>query len=1760
MNKQVVLNLLHRITGGLAPAEGSSADALQKWQRQLAELLHRHPRLDLTGISRLHESAAPAGVVDPESADAYAHLNDLFERPVDDGTSAAPRVFRRETAFRSVVLGSSVPPWGAGLAPTRSFGPFMDTLGQRVWFDIFHRIVLVDVLLKGSTTLLMRLPIRGPLAGRRTYRVEAGSAWIASGLIARVSTLAGYYTGLRVNGGVLELTHNAAVVAGQLVLDVNASAALRLELDQQAAPASPGAIAGIDAAHATLQLPRTLDLRFTAHSSSVAAGPARCKVFGTQARFDFTPAAATWLAPLGQILVPYSVAVQGNDAQRFFVEESASALCQFSGSAAVKGPSGWLLPAALIDPRQLGVATGTGALCLGLSQGLMAQWKGLTGGATALQQPAILVAPGSVSVIDFAARNQPGRQRWTLWKNLHGAHHSDITLTFGKAFALVFISSVEDSEGLFFFCGLRAAFDRPLDGNGAPFRIESTLALAGMQQHGQRFAVELRDNDLLFDGNFNKPEAYERHALILRNAYFKVSRPYSLFLAGELMGEARVEHGTVALSFAIDLYLPTLPDPYVATYTPYLRDPVAIEYGHPQKALSSFVKWAPRASAEGQADDPAFVYFRFAPYERSRFASPAAGGFRHGAQALSGDLQVAGGDASVVISLAGTTKGLPDRLVTPLADTSAAARLTANAQVTSVQASLATLAAHPLLSSLPAATQQIARTLAAASNRRATAFDSLALATGHSDAPPNLAATRGGGGYFGPDLFVLLDVSTHADQMGISLGGALRVEQGRDGANLSYVGAPQGGANAQPSTDLALEIDTMDVVAPARNLRALTLPQVSWEPVWNIPLPIEGAPDPNDLITVAPGLVVYDNDGIPTRIFSESPLAVPMAPLPVTRHFLKEFHDPHQPRSLHASFTLPFALVAQADFTRNNYKPATHNSRLKLHKPRFEHLRGGLQIQALAPDSALPKQRSPEFAGFTLQLDNIRWSLFGLPLPGSTLGNTVKTIFNQEFASGGKAKVPLERIEFSGYGASIFSNWRDAGAAVAEVSQAQFDIIVGRAAHEVIQVRSMLYPFGVHVVRTITLMRSANGYVFRSDSGWKAESGGLYDFDYKVNLDSDPPVQVTRPYEFHAQPVKGVSNVREIRDYPEGGMFDSSFPLNDPTLPPEVLAMTLSQLQQLFKQVTAKTDVLPVQMQAVVFDADVHLDGVVSGGTKDAVTGEIIVQSRKMLGYVQLSPAALLVPARVFADLLKFQHGSLGGPVDCAIDIANSKQRMRLSRVDVNPALDAAGRPIFVTAARGSLILPGDGAWSVVTQQTDTGDVKPVTEGQSVPLIKPNAETNYRISHPADAVVATASKIHFGVLQSTGTQKLLFDVPQFSPNQALLQSANTYFADAYKLLNSKGIFPNIANALGLTAAERSVAIVGEGLMKLAERTLDLGSLLPANYQYAFIDEPGILKVYAEYANTAGGSGQLKLGIDSTAALADRWKAALSDIRVVVDLGPFDHLMWVDGNFNAASGSAAKYDLPHLQFGPVLQPVIDILQILATLSGDDFDRGMDVGMSNSADNWEYKFNCSKEIPVIKFPSPELLTLNPNPPLKLEAGLKVGFYFNQMLSIPTDLKQLVPAAGAYVDFYGRLQVQCFTLGVASVYGVGQVDLGIAADSKAGITLHMKFGFGAEIVVGLPVVANVAVLYMVEVEVSISASTLRVAGLVLFRGSAEICGGLVSVCIQIEAGGAVTRDAVADATTLVAQVSFSIDVCLLWVIDIDYHDSWQETRQIA
>jgi hypothetical protein len=126
------------------------------------------------------------------------------------------------------------------------------------------------------------------------------------------------------------------------------------------------------------------------------------------------------------------------------------------------------------------------------------------------------------------------------------------------------------------------------------------------------------------------------------------------------------------------------------------------------------------------------------------------------------------------------------------------------------------------------------------------------------------------------------------------------------------------------------------------------------------------------------------------------------------------------------------------------------------------------------------------------------------------------------------------------------------------------------------------------------------------------------------------------------------------------------------------------------------------------------------------------------------------------------------------------------------------------------------------------------------------------------------------------------------------------------------------------------------------------------------------------------------------------------------------------------------------------------------------------------------------------------------------------------------------------------------------VGSVDLTIAADTAKGPSLDMKFGFGAQIVVGLPVVGSVSLLYMVGVEIYYDSTTLTLTASLLFQGHADLLGGLLEITITIEAQGSISRSN--DKTTCEAQVTFAIDISICFVIDIDFSKSWSEQRQIA
>ena len=73
------------------------------------------------------------------------------------------------------------------------------------------------------------------------------------------------------------------------------------------------------------------------------------------------------------------------------------------------------------------------------------------------------------------------------------------------------------------------------------------------------------------------------------------------------------------------------------------------------------------------------------------------------------------------------------------------------------------------------------------------------------------------------------------------------------------------------------------------------------------------------------------------------------------------------------------------------------------------------------------------------------------------------------------------------------------------------------------------------------------------------------------------------------------------------------------------------------------------------------------------------------------------------------------------------------------------------------------------------------------------------------------------------------------------------------------------------------------------------------------------------------------------------------------------------------------------------------------------------------------------------------------------------------------------------------------------------------------------------------------------------MTVAAFLLFRGRAELIGGLVTVQIQIEAKGIVKARA-GESTEMAAQVTFGLDISIFLVINLHFSKSWEESRQIA
>ncbi|MFT3701338.1 MAG: hypothetical protein QM802_03170 [Agriterribacter sp.] len=779
-----------------------------------------------------------------------------------------------------------------------------------------------------------------------------------------------------------------------------------------------------------------------------------------------------------------------------------------------------------------------------------------------------------------------------------------------------------------------------------------------------------------------------------------------------------------------------------------------------------------------------------------------------------------------------------------------------------------------------------------------------------------------------------------------------------------------------------------------------------------------------------------------------------------------------------------------------------------------------------------------------------------------------KAFVSLRFNRSNNAKVPLRRIDFSGIGASIFSNWLNESATAGAVSQVKFNILIGRVAHEVIQIKSVIIPWFIPVVRTLIIERKNHGNIIRTDSGWVATGPGEFHDGYI----------------FHPGVVKGVYNVTSIKD-------------------------TAAVIQQAVNGGMA-------DMSGVYFDADVKLENVAKGfkSTGQPGTGNYkLVASKKQFGYIILGNPDDGVTLQQYFPPFRFNQfmsrgdvGALGGPVDCVINIAGSDQLMHITRVDVTAVPSGA----FVAAAKGTLQFPKAGSWSVVKKITG-GAVSPLSNDEIVPLIR-NGVLNFNAGLPVNVSyngslhvlgnvveiekyvaggIALAST-EYALLQSTDTQKLLFPRPSFNSNgDAVITdgiteglkkifTTNPVIADPYSILKSNSIFPDNADVLTLGNVQgfvKSLDVLGDtaGISFPPEVSDALKGFTPAEYvasdRQLFLVNQGSFQIYIDYGDGTPEKPkqQFSIGLDGSAedypasdADPKKWEMVNKDVAIVVNIDVFKPLIVVKGKFSAAAGQAPEFSDATIEWGgqPALQKIVEVLTILYALSteggsGDIVKDGFTFAMGNSPDSWSYKCTIEEKIPVLKFPTPVQLSQLPGPaPLIVEAGLNLGVFFN--LSLSTDPDNLIKAgAGIALGFEATIQVLLLSLEVASVYGVGsaRVDIYIELpDAKP--TFKFTMGFGATVAVQLPVIGYVSITRVMSLGASIDSNGMEMTAGQMLRGVVTVAGGLASVSIQVEASGTVT-DKKGERAAIVRGV-FSLDITVAWVLSWDFSKEFEHT----
>ncbi len=826
---------------------------------------------------------------------------------------------------------------------------------------------------------------------------------------------------------------------------------------------------------------------------------------------------------------------------------------------------------------------------------------------------------------------------------------------------------------------------------------------------------------------------------------------------------------------------------------------------------------------------------------------------------------------------------------------------------------------------------------------------------------PAGAAARGISSFAATDpaRIRLLDISSNADQWGVEI--------------------VSGADNQFSFSGLVLQ-------TPAADTNVFTVPGISWEGV------VDATNAPAWLAAAS------NNDGIPTTFLVPSTTPTPIVPIAA----LTQYKTAAGSTPTSANFTLPFGITANLYDARTS--ASTPGPSYTIPAIAFpDQGLAGARVLSISGAPAPPLEANlPGSAFCGYNATNPAYGaqvLDGVPTPP---GPSVASFWDQDFKFGApsqppKGYIPVGRIDLSGYGTSLFSDWHDPALNAIGIVRALFNVLLGRTAHEVITAQTWILPWCIRLQRTITFDRSDGGEVVRHDTGWKAVAAGKFEF-----------LTAASPSRLLAGPVLAVNNVRNI----------------------------------LFS--TASVKVGTISYSPCTFDADVQFASslvVAADGKNPAPTAVCTA----IQGYADDTIAFPVGVTAAEIIALMQQTGRVSGTTGCIARVGGSgNTQFTLRASSIGAAVAKGTTPMLQTALFGVPQLPKDGQWSIAKRPSSSAAPQPVgattpvplTQGTSAGSTPPSGPgtfgaNSFRLLDPEDAQSVDSPQTFYSILQGTGTSKTLFEHPLVNNSGTGLGFNNVPgLADASALLGVASVFPDIGSVLQIPAAQGGLPISASGFVKTYSLGAAGGQAQPPDRSLLDL---GIVHMLLSYAGPNGPfTGQLVLNATPS---APNWSLTLDNLsfKANVDgLGP-DPLLTISGGFKAGSGTSPGFTNLQVDYGSALSAVKTLLTGLGDLASDlGGSSHLDVGFTGPTLSVQEGFT----LPTIPLGFGEIKDL----------GLDLGF----TATLPTSLAFSV-GIGSKDDPFQWI--------VSPLAGTGAIVLGVQ-DGGPDVFIEASLGLGLAI----------------------------------------------------------------------------------------------------